>query len=117
MMYVPELVGISLLLYLLYKYVLYPAFLSPLSKVPKAHWSSSISSIWILWKRYVGAENESIHAAHEKHGPIVRLGPNDINVNCVDGGIKTLGAFEKPDWYPNAFFNYGYAISNVLSGL
>jgi len=107
-MYIPAAVGISLVLYLLYKYLLHPAFLSPLFKIPNAHWSSPLSPLWILWKRYDCAENKAIHAAHKKHGPIVRLGPNDISVNCVDGVIKTIGGFEKPDWYPNAFFNYGY---------
>ena len=109
-MYIPALAGICIVLFLLYKYFVYPAFLSPLSQIPSAHWSSSISPLWILWKRYKQGENVAIHNAHEKNGPIVRLGPNDINVNCVDGGIKTLGAFEKPDWYPNAFLNYGYGV-------
>ena len=112
-MYILALVGISLVLYFFYRCLLHPALLSPLSKIPDAHWSSPFSSVWILWKRYDGAENKAIHAAHEKYGPIIRLGPNDISVNCVEGGIKTIytGGFEKPDWYPNAFFNYGYGVS------
>ena len=107
-MYVPVAVGSFLLLYLVYKYIIYPTFFSPLSKIPNAHWSAPISPIWILWRRYAFSENAAIHTAHLNYGPIVRLGPNDISVNCVDEGIKTIGAFEKPDWYPNAFFNYGY---------
>lgn len=114
-MYIPALVGISLINYLIYKFLVHPTFLSPLSQIPNAHWSSSISPIWILWKRYVSAECEAIHAAHEKYGPIVRLGPNDINVNCVENGLKTVysGGFEKPNWYPNAFFNFG--VTNMFS--
>lgn len=44
--------------------------------------------------------NRTVHAAHQKHGPIVRLGPNELSVNCVDGGIRTIyaGGFEKHDW-------------------
>ena len=51
---------------------------------------------------------EFIHNAHLKHGPIVRLGPNELSVNCIDGGLRTIyaGGFEKPDWYPNLFYNY-----------
>lgn len=115
-MYIPALVGVSLVLFCLYKYLLHPALLSPLSKIPNAHWSSPFSPLWILWKRYIGAENQAIHAAHKKHGPILMLGPNDISVNCVEGGVKTIytGGFEKPDWYPNAFFNYGYGFQQSL---
>ena len=99
------------LLFLFIKHVIYPAFLSPLAKIPNAHFTAGFSPLWILWKRYSGAENQAIHHAHLKYGPIVRTGPNDINVNCVDGGIKTVysGGFEKPNWYPNVFQNYEYA--------
>lgn len=56
-------------------------------------------------------ENQVIHAAHQKHGPIVRLGPNEVSVNCVDGGIRTVygGGFDKAEYYSNLFLNYnGY---------
>ena len=99
-----------LLLVLFYKCLLFPAFLSPLSGIPNAHFSSSFSPLWILWKRYRGKENRSIFAAHQKHGSIVRLGPNELSVNCVDNGIRTIygGGFEKSRWYTNIFVNYGY---------
>ena len=108
---IPSLALLCGLLFLFYKHVVYPAFLSPLAKIPNAHFTAGFSPLWILWKRYSGAENRAIHDAHLKYGPIVRTGPNDINVNCVDGGIKTIysGGFEKPNWYPNVFQNYGYA--------
>lgn len=54
----------------------------------------------------------SIFAAHQKYGSIVRLGPNELSVNCVDNGIKTIygGGFEKSHWYTNLFLNYGYIL-------
>ncbi|OAX85099.1 hypothetical protein ACJ72_00512 [Emergomyces africanus] len=53
--------------------------------------------------------NRTIHKAHQKYGPIVRLGPSEISINCVDGGIRTVytGGFEKHDWYPRVFGAYG----------
>ncbi|KKY23470.1 putative cytochrome p450 monooxygenase [Phaeomoniella chlamydospora] len=53
--------------------------------------------------------NRAIHAAHERCGPIVRLGPTELSINCVDEGIRTVysGSFEKHDWYPRQFPNYG----------
>ena len=109
MLSIPLVAGLGLLAVFLYKYVLYPVFLSPLSKIPNAHFTSSLSSLWILNKRRTGAENRAIHAAHQKYGPIVQLAPDQISVNCVDGGIKTVysGGFEKSNWYHNMFDNYG----------
>ncbi|KAL9601939.1 MAG: hypothetical protein Q9219_002163 [cf. Caloplaca sp. 3 TL-2023] len=50
----------------------------------------------------------TIHKAHVKHGPVVRLGPNEISVNCIDGGVRTIyaGGFEKWPFY-DQFDNYG----------
>lgn len=95
--------------YLLYKYILYPAFVSPLSKIPNAHFTAPFSPFWILWKRFRGKENFTIYAAHQQHGSLIRLGPNELSVNCVDGGIRTIysGGFEKSVWYSNQFANYG----------
>lgn len=105
-----SLVAVPLVVsYLVYKYLVFPVFLSPLSKIPSAHFSSSFSPVWILWKRYKAQENRTIHAAHVKCGNIVRLGPNEVSVACVDDGIRTVysGGFEKWSWYPNQFENYG----------
>ena len=92
-----------------YKYFFWSGFLSPLARIPGAHPIAPYSSLWILWTRYRKLELQTIHQAHLKHGPIVRLGPSELSVNCVDGGIRTIysGGFDKHDWYPNIFENYG----------
>ncbi|KAI4166636.1 MAG: hypothetical protein LQ343_007891 [Gyalolechia ehrenbergii] len=92
----------------IYRYTIYPAFFSPLSKIATAHFTASWSPLWILWIRYRGVEVQTIHKAHVKFGPIVRLGPNEISVNCVDGGLRTVyaGGFEKWAFY-DQFENYG----------
>lgn len=97
------------LIVLFYRCLLFPAFMSPLSRIPNAHFTSSFSPLWILWKRYRGKENRSIYTAHQRHGSIVRLGPTELSVNCVDNGIKTIygGGFGKSHWYTNLFLNYG----------
>ncbi|KAE8345396.1 hypothetical protein BDV24DRAFT_125960 [Aspergillus arachidicola] len=93
----------------LYKCVVYPVFLSPLSKIPNAHWTVPISPVWMLWKRFRSQNNRTIQAAHERLGPIVRLSPSEISINCVEGGIKTVytGGFEKHEWYPRVFGSLG----------
>jgi hypothetical protein len=92
-----------------WRYVLYRAFISPLAKVPCAHWSARFSPVWILWTRYTSREIRTIHESHQKYGPVIRLSPKELSVNCVEGGIKTVytGGFEKHDWYARMFDNYG----------
>ncbi|KAL8750415.1 MAG: hypothetical protein Q9199_007086 [Rusavskia elegans] len=99
---------------LVYKFVIYPTFVSPLSKIPAAHLTASWSPSWILWIRYTRVEVQTIHQAHRRFGPIVRLGPNEVSINCVDGGLRTVyaGGFEKPFFY-DQFQNYG--IPNMFS--
>lgn len=92
-----------------YKYILEPIFFSPLSRVPNIHWSAPISRLWILSKRSREQETPIVHAAHQRLGPVIRLAPNEISVNSVDGGIRTVygGGYEKGNWYLNVFNNYG----------
>ena len=106
---IPLIACILLLSLALYQFIIYPTFLSPLSKIPNAHWSSPVSRLWILIHRGQHKETPLIHSAHEKLGPIIRLAPNEVSVNSVDGGIRTIysGGWEKGDWYLNVFNNYG----------
>jgi hypothetical protein len=105
---IPALILWLLHIVAIYLLLIYPTFISLLSKIPNAHWSSPFSSAWILWVRFNNHENREVHTAHLEHGPIVRLGPNEISINCVDGGLRTVygGGFEKGDWY-SIFDNYG----------
>ncbi|OTB11170.1 hypothetical protein K445DRAFT_370562 [Daldinia sp. EC12] len=98
---------LTLVAFLIYKYILYPSIFSPLSKIPTPHWSCSISPIWILWARFNGRENRTLHAAHKQYGPIVRVGPKELSVNSVEA-VKTIyqGGFDKHEWY-SLFDNYG----------
>ncbi|KXL45274.1 hypothetical protein M433DRAFT_61231 [Acidomyces richmondensis BFW] len=93
----------------IYQYVILPVFLSPLAKIPNAHWSAPLSRLWILYHRSREEETPTVHLAHQRHGPIIRIAPNEVSVNSIDGGIRTIyaGGFEKGDWYKNVFNNYG----------
>ncbi|KAI9838354.1 MAG: hypothetical protein M1819_005622 [Sarea resinae] len=109
------LTAIALVIALIYRFLIYPFFLSPLAKIPNAHPTSPLSPLWILWTRYQCRENRTVNAAHEKYGPIVRLAPNEISVNSVEGGIRTVysGGYDKHEWYSNLFDNYG--VPNMFS--
>ncbi|KAJ0122365.1 cytochrome p450 [Diaporthe amygdali] len=100
----------------IYRYLLHPILISPLRKVRPAHWSAPFCSLWILFTRRRRNENTTIYALHQRLGPLVRLGPHEISVNCVDGGIRTIysGGYEKGDWYA-VYKNYG--VNNIFSSL
>ncbi|KAJ5265283.1 hypothetical protein N7524_006301 [Penicillium chrysogenum] len=93
--------------YLIYHHVINPYFLSPISSIPNAHFTSPLSSHWIDRKRNTGTEVLAIYALHQNHGPIVRLGPKELSVNSLHG-LKTIytGAFEKHAFYNNVFVNF-----------
>lgn len=98
----------AVFLFLAYRYVIHPAVFSPLARIPNAHWSAPFSRIWILWARFVHRENRTLHRAHRRLGPVVRVGPNELSIDGVEN-VRTVyqGGFEKPVWY-SVFDNYGY---------
>lgn len=107
--FIPLTAGCAILCLAIYKFILYPAFISPLSKIPNAHWSASLSPLWILYHRQQQNDTPTVNEKHKKLGPIIRLAPNELSVNSVEGGIRTIyaGGFEKGTWYSNVFSNYG----------
>ncbi|GIZ45119.1 hypothetical protein CKM354_000830200 [Cercospora kikuchii] len=115
---IPTLALSALLLTLFYKYIVHPTFLSPLSRIPNAHWSSPISSLYILSHRLAQTDTPHIHHLHTLYGPVIRLAPSEISVNCVDGGLRTvyLKGMEKGTWYKNVFSNYGVEPMFAMSG-
>ena len=100
-----------------YRYILQPVFISPLRKIPAAHPLAAISEIWIWYMRWIGQENSAIQIAHDQKGPIVRLSPSELNVNFVDGGVRTIyhgksGGYAKHTWY-DRFAYFGYESLNL----
>lgn len=90
-------------------YVVYEHLTSSLRNIPTAHPTAPFSSLWILSKTLKGQRNRSIHEAHLKHGPIVRLGPEEISINdpaLVKAVYSAGSGFDKPAWY-HIFTNYG----------
>lgn len=104
-----SLLGIgTVLLLLAYKWIIYPAFISPLAKVPNAHPSTAISGWWLKRQQDNSRELKSLLAAHQKHGPIVRIAKDEISVSSLEGlRLIYAGGFEKAAWYAD-FTNYGF---------
>ena len=82
---------------------------SPLDRIPTIHPLASITPLYMLYLRYRGKENQSVYLAHQRLGPVVKLGPDELSINCVDDGIRTVyqnPEFEKTSFY-SIFENFG----------
>ena len=92
---------------------LFVAFFSPLAAIPNAHFTAPFSGFWLLWMRYKGQESEQRLKAHQRHGSIIRLGPTELGVNCIDNGVRTIygGNFDKTSSFAN-LSNYGFVVAN-----
>lgn len=103
----------------LFRWVIQPAFLSRLARIPPIHWSSRFSRLWIFHKRLLEKETLSVHDAHSRLGPIIRLAPNELSVNSLEG-LRTIyggsNPFPKNDWYANIFTNYGIQPMFAMGG-
>lgn len=97
--------------FILYTCVIRPLLFSPLKDIPNAHPLYALTSLWVQWKRLSGQETATINGAFQAKGPIVKLGPKDIAVNIIEGGVKTVygGGFGKPDWY-TFWVNHGLVL-------
>lgn len=64
----------------IYNYIVLPTFRSPPSKIPNAHPLCSVTFWWFSRQRTKKRELRTLYHAHQKHGPIVRLGPNEVTI-------------------------------------
>jgi hypothetical protein len=98
MLFLLPLLSLLILLYLTYTFLITPLLLSPIRHIPTAHPTARFSSLWINLQRHHRRENAAIWGAHRRLGPIVQLGPNEVSVNCVKGGLREIyaGGMEKP---------------------
>ncbi|RMZ73789.1 cytochrome p450 monooxygenase [Pyrenophora seminiperda CCB06] len=115
-------VGVGVLLGMLVgAYVSYLRSNKSLRQIPAAHPLAHFTALWMHAVRWRGEENATLKAAHDRLGPIVCLGPREISVNCVQGGIRAIyaGGFEKVcardgyNWY--SFFSNYRGVDNMFS--
>ena len=87
---------------------LYIALLSSLAKLPNAHPLAPWTKLWLLWLRRTGQEHRTRYQLHQKLGPVIRLGPSEVSVNCIEDGVQIIygNDFDKSSWFANFDF-YG----------
>ncbi|KAK1453369.1 cytochrome P450 [Colletotrichum melonis] len=97
-------------------YFFFHIFLHPLRKVP-GPWKATISPLWLWYHSYIGDETTSIEALHRFYGPVVRIGPNDVDIS--DGEAlapiySEKGGFLKTTCYSNFDFDGHPTIFSAL---
>lgn len=107
----PTLSGIglvTLLSLLIYRYIIKPGLLSPLSKLPNTHWSSPFTTLHTD-KHYTDTGNarlfRRVQRAHERYGSVVRVGPKEVSINSAESvqQVYTSNLVEKDPWYQMEF--------------
>ncbi|KAA8913793.1 putative cytochrome P450 monooxygenase [Sphaerosporella brunnea] len=78
------------------------------SDIPLLHPLSAFTALPILIPTLLGRRNTTIHRAHVRHGPIVRLSPTEISISSPAALSAVYTSFPKHPWY-NIFRNYGAA--------
>lgn len=57
---------------------IYNLFFHPLRNIPGPP-LAKVSRLWARVGNFYGCKSERVHAAHQKYGPVVRVGPNEIS--------------------------------------
>ncbi|BCS19606.1 cytochrome P450 [Aspergillus puulaauensis] len=77
------------------------AFFSPLRSIP-GPWYASLTGLRLSWSVFANNRIHYVHALHQRYGPIVRIGPQEIDVADPAAGreIHRMGSgFTKAPFY------------------
>lgn len=100
----------------LFRFIIYQLYFSPLSRVPAAHPLANITPLWIQWQRWRGTEFDRITSAFAASGPYIRVGPNEIVLNTIDAVQNAYGVgannFDRHPSY-DYFITQGYVASKT----
>ena len=106
---------LALAAWIIYSYLLYPFYLSPLAKVPGPK-LAAMTSWWIRWVDFGGHRATTIDALHRKYGKIVRVGPNELSFTGAEAMQKIYGAgspFSKAPYFYDIFVAYGPLLCDI----
>lgn len=58
--------------------VIYRLFRSPLSAIPGPRYTA-VSGLWLMYNEFSGNRRQWLHGLHIRHGPVVRIAPNEVS--------------------------------------
>ncbi|KAH8820178.1 cytochrome P450 [Xylogone sp. PMI_703] len=94
--YLPAIFPIAFLVLWIYR-----IFFNPIRKIPGPFWARK-THLWKAYHMYKRDLHQVILKAHEKYGPVVRIGPNDVNFqsrDAIDPIYKAGRAMPKTHFY------------------
>jgi cytochrome P450 len=94
------LASTTIVLLLFHRVVLIPLILSPLSRIPGPKLYALTK--WRLARDDWGRRTRTINTLHERYGPVVRIGPNEVHFNSISALRTIYGAgsgFERTSFY------------------
>ncbi|KAI1209970.1 benzoate 4-monooxygenase cytochrome P450 [Annulohypoxylon truncatum] len=103
--------------------IIYHFYFHPLSKIP-GPWLAAISDIPYCWWLIGGRQPFKMLELHNKYGPTVRVGPNEVSFNTAQAwkDIHTHGSgrqtFQKGKFYDGACFateEFNRGLSTIVS--
>ncbi|KAL5000059.1 cytochrome P450 [Aspergillus recurvatus] len=91
----------ALIFFLLLARSLYQLYRHPLSSIPGPK-LAACTSLWLAYHTYTGDECSTLFALHQKYGPVLRIGPNDIDIasgDAIESIYLVRGGFPKTPVY------------------
>jgi hypothetical protein len=86
---------------LLASYATYQLLFHPLAHVPGPR-IAALTNLWKVYHIYGTQLHELLLELHERHGPVVRIGPNDVHIQDTEAVVtiyKGGRAFPKTSYY------------------
>ncbi|KNG86131.1 hypothetical protein ANOM_005462, partial [Aspergillus nomiae NRRL 13137] len=97
------IVGLATVGYLV-GYVIYQRYFHPLAKFPGPFWAS-VTNFWKVYELSTLALPTRMCRVHEKYGPVVRIGPDDLSFNIPEAIAPIYKVGRK---MPKGIFYNGY---------
>ncbi|KAJ5669200.1 hypothetical protein N7462_010270 [Penicillium macrosclerotiorum] len=110
---IPVVVGFALIVSWIIALV-HRNYNSSLNDIPNAHFSVPYTRLWLLSLRWRNMEHRTRIHLHRRLGPVIRIGPHDVSVNCIDDGVRTIysSKFDKDvTFYHELFDQTGFMVT------
>ncbi|KIW06594.1 uncharacterized protein PV09_02310 [Verruconis gallopava] len=105
---ISTIAAIGILCVFIFKFLILPLFLCPLSRIPGPK-IYALTKWRLAYEDWKGTRTRTILRLHQKHGPVVRVGPQEVSFSSLSALRTIYGAgsgFERTSFY-DMFDVYG----------